>query len=74
MTAFGVTRHRAGKPTHVGRYLVTSFIKRQPADFPFAVYGPGNMTQHQVNESLPKQMFYDFIAIYQQLFIRFLAE
>lgn len=52
----------------------SNLAKDQPADFPFAVYGPGNMTQHQVNESLPKQMFYDFIAIYQQLFTRFLAE
>ncbi|WP_270226727.1 ArgE/DapE family deacylase [Lactiplantibacillus plantarum] len=72
-----------GKP-YAGRDVVvvpspgitdaSNLAKRQPADFPFAVYGPGNMTQHQVNESLPKQMFYDFIAIYQQLFTRFLAE
>ena len=27
MAAFGVTGHRAGKPTHVGRYLVTSLIQ-----------------------------------------------
>ncbi|VDH12112.1 succinyl-diaminopimelate desuccinylase [Lactiplantibacillus plantarum] len=72
-----------GKP-YAGRDVVvasspgitdaSNLAKHQPADFPFAVYGPGNMTQHQVNESLPKQMFYDFIAIYQQLFTRFLAE
>lgn len=72
-----------GKP-YAGRDVVvasspgitdaSNLAKRQPAAFPFAVYGPGNMTQHQVNESLPKQMFYDFIAIYQQLFTRFLAE
>ncbi|QSE55839.1 ArgE/DapE family deacylase [Lactiplantibacillus plantarum] len=69
-----------GKP-YAGRDVVvasspgitdaSNLAKRQPAAFPFAVYGPGNMTQHQVNESLPKQMFYDFIAIYQQLFTRF---
>ncbi|WP_285299225.1 ArgE/DapE family deacylase [Lactiplantibacillus plantarum] len=72
-----------GKP-YAGRDVVvasspgitdaSNLAKRQPAAFPFAVYGPGNITQHQVNESLPKQMFYDFIAIYQQLFTRFLAE
>lgn len=72
-----------GKP-YAGRDVVvasspgitdaSNLAKRQPAAFPFAVYGPGNMTQHQVNEILPKQMFYDFIAIYQQLFTRFLAE
>ncbi|MDV0429986.1 ArgE/DapE family deacylase [Lactiplantibacillus sp. DA1] len=72
-----------GKP-YAGRDIVvasspgitdaSNLAKHQPADSPFAIYGPGNMTQHQVNESLPKQMFYDFIAIYQQLFTRFLAE
>ncbi|ALO04375.1 ArgE/DapE family deacylase [Lactiplantibacillus paraplantarum] len=73
---------KVGQP-YAGREIVvapspgitdaSNLAQQQPVDFAFAVYGPGNMTQHQVNESLPKQMFYDFIDIYQQLFTDFLA-
>jgi len=47
-------------------------VKGKPADFPFIISGPGNDTAHQINESLDKQMFFDFIDLYQKLFIQFL--
>lgn len=43
----------------------SNLAKDKPNDFPFAVYGPGDGSQHQVNESLPKKMYFDFIEIYQ---------
>lgn len=52
----------------------SNLAKNQPKNFPFAIYGPGDMSQHQVNESLPKQMYFDFIDLYQELFIKFLNE
>lgn len=52
----------------------SNLAKNQPKKFPFAIYGPGDMSQHQVNESLPKQMYFDFIDLYQELFIKFLNE
>lgn len=52
----------------------SNLAKDKPHDFPFAVYGPGDGSQHQVNESLPKQMYLDFIEIYQKLFIEFLEK
>lgn len=52
----------------------SNLAQNKPHDFPFAVYGPGDMTQHQVNESLPKQMYFDFINLYQELFVDFLDQ
>ena len=52
----------------------SNLAKDKPNDFPFAVYGPGDGSQHQVNESLPKKMYFDFIEIYQKLFMEFLEK
>ncbi|MQS75522.1 ArgE/DapE family deacylase [Companilactobacillus halodurans] len=52
----------------------SNLVQGKPQDFPFIIAGPGNDTPHQVNESLDKQMFLDFIDIYQKLFIEFLEK
>jgi succinyl-diaminopimelate desuccinylase len=38
-----------------------------PEDTAYVVFGPGNDTPHRVNESLPKQMYFDFIGIYNDI-------
>ncbi len=50
----------------------SNMIKGKTADIPFIVAGPGNLTSHQVNEELDKQMYYDFIDMYQKLTVQFL--
>lgn len=50
----------------------SNLVKDKPADFPFIISGPGNMTPHQVNENLDKAMYFNFIKVYQKLFIDFL--
>ena len=43
-------------------------------NFPFIITGPGNDTAHQVNESLEKQMYFNFIDIFETLFVEFLEK
>lgn len=43
-------------------------------DFPFAVFGPGNNTPHQINEYVDRQMYLDFIDLYVELFTEYLNE
>ena len=50
----------------------SNLVQEKPSDFPFIIAGPGNDTPHQVNESLDKQMYFNFIEMYQKLFIDFL--
>lgn len=38
-----------------------------PKDTAYVMFGPGNDTMHCVNESLPKQMYFDFIGIYDDI-------
>lgn len=52
----------------------SNLTKKKDFDFPFIIAGPGNNTPHQVNESLEKQMYFNFIDIYQKLFIEFLEK
>lgn len=52
----------------------SNLVQGKPKDFPFIIAGPGNDTPHQINESLDKQMFLDFIDIYEKLFIEFLEK
>ena len=54
--------------TDASQYLVD-----QPVGFDYAVFGPGNDTQHQDNEYTSQQMYFDFIEIYQKLFTQYLA-
>ncbi|WP_416353657.1 ArgE/DapE family deacylase [Agrilactobacillus fermenti] len=46
---------------------VSKFLIDHQQDFNYVVFGPGNDTPHQDNESIAKQMYFDFIAIYEQL-------
>ncbi|MCD2256604.1 ArgE/DapE family deacylase [Lactobacillus sp. CC-MHH1034] len=45
----------------------SKFLIDHQQDFNYVVFGPGNDTPHQDNESIAKQMYFDFIAIYEQL-------
>jgi len=50
----------------------SNLLKGKSHDFPFIMFGPGNQTPHQVNESIDKQMYLDFIKLYEELFISYL--
>ncbi|HIY92585.1 ArgE/DapE family deacylase [Companilactobacillus sp. HBUAS56275] len=50
----------------------SNLVKNKPKDLPFLITGPGNDTPHQVNEHVDKQMYFNFINIYEKLFIDFL--
>lgn len=50
----------------------SNLVKNKPTDFPFIVAGPGNLSSHKVNEELDKQMFFNFIDIYENLMTEFL--
>ena len=50
----------------------SSYLQDQPVGFDYAVFGPGNDTQHQDNEYTSKKMYLEFIDIYQQLFVQYL--
>ncbi|ETY73220.1 ArgE/DapE family deacylase [Lactiplantibacillus fabifermentans] len=50
----------------------SNLLKDKPHDFPFIMFGPGNETPHQVNENVDKQMYLDFIDLYQKLFVEYL--
>lgn len=52
----------------------SNLVQEKSIDFPFIIAGPGNDTPHQINESLDKQMYFNFIAIYEKLFIDFLEK
>lgn len=45
----------------------SNLLKDKGHQFPFIVFGPGNQTAHQVDEHVDRQMFLDFITLYQQL-------
>ncbi|AVK63742.1 succinyl-diaminopimelate desuccinylase [Lactobacillus sp. CBA3606] len=49
----------------------SNLLKDKPDDFPFIMFGPGNMTPHQVNECVDKQMYLDFIHLYERLFVAY---
>lgn len=45
----------------------SNLLKEKGHQFPFIVFGPGSQTAHQVDEYVERQMFLDFITLYQQL-------
>lgn len=51
----------------------SNLLKGKDHDFPFIMFGPGNMTPHQVNENVDRQMYLDFIKLYEQLFVSYLT-
>lgn len=50
----------------------SNLVQKRPSDLPFLIAGPGNDTPHQINEHVDKQMYLNFIDIYEKLFIDFL--
>ncbi|WP_125771972.1 ArgE/DapE family deacylase [Companilactobacillus furfuricola] len=52
----------------------SNLVKNKRADYPFIVAGPGNLSQHAPNEYLAKQMYFDFIDLYQKLAVQFLEK
>jgi len=49
----------------------SNLLKGKSHDFPFIMFGPGNETPHQVNENVEKQIYLDFISLYQDLFVAY---
>lgn len=62
-----------GKPGDIPMFGVSGgtdgsvLLLDSPKDTAYVVFGPGNDTPHRVNESLPKQMYLDFIGIYTDI-------
>ena len=52
----------------------SSLLKGKGPDFPFMMFGPGNETMHTVNENIDKQMYLDFVQLYQRLFVEYLGQ
>ncbi|MEE6717243.1 M20/M25/M40 family metallo-hydrolase, partial [Schleiferilactobacillus harbinensis] len=52
----------------------SNLLAGKPQDFPFIIFGPGNNTPHQVNESVPKKMYLQFCDLYQQVFEHYLTD
>lgn len=50
----------------------SNLLEGKPKNYPFVIFGPGNNTPHQVNESVPKKMYLQFCDLYQDLFYQFL--
>lgn len=50
----------------------SNLVQKKPSDLPFLIAGPGNDTPHQINEHVDKQMYLNFIDIYEKLFVDFL--
>lgn len=48
------------------------FLIDQPAGADYTVFGPGNFTSHQANESISASMYLDFIKLYEELFPAYL--
>lgn len=47
------------------------FLKDHPVGFDYAVFGPGNDSQHQDNEWTSKSQYLDFIEIYKQVLTQY---
>lgn len=62
-----------GKPAEIPMFGVSGgtdgsvLLLDSPKDTAYVMFGPGNDTMHCVNESLPKQMYFDFIGIYDDI-------
>ncbi|MDN6640580.1 MAG: ArgE/DapE family deacylase [Tetragenococcus sp.] len=51
----------------------SKFLIDQPNGFDYVMFGPGNDTMHKDNESIDKNMYFDYIDIYKQLFREYLS-
>ncbi len=52
----------------------SNLLKGKEKSFPLVIFGPGSDTVHQVNEYVDKQMYLNFIRIYQKLFTSYLNQ
>ncbi|KRM30775.1 succinyl-diaminopimelate desuccinylase [Agrilactobacillus composti DSM 18527 = JCM 14202] len=52
----------------------SKFLIDKADGFPVIIFGPGNDTAHKVNEYVDKQMYFDFVDLYQRLFSTYLNE
>lgn len=50
------------------------FLIDHPLGTDYTVFGPGNFTSHQANESISATMYLDFIKLYEELFPAYLAD
>lgn len=50
------------------------FLIDQLAGADYTVFGPGNFSSHQANESISATMYLDFIDLYEELFPAYLAD
>lgn len=48
------------------------FLIDRPLGADYTVFGPGNFTSHQANESISATMYLDFIKLYEELFPAYL--
>lgn len=51
----------------------SNLLRDKPKDFPFIIFGPGSDSVHQIDEFVDKQMYFNFIEIYQKLFTEYWA-
>lgn len=51
----------------------SNLVQGKSHDFPFIIAGPGNLTSHKVNEEMDKQMYFNYIDIYEELTVKFLS-
>ena len=50
----------------------SNLIADKGPSYPFAMFGPGNDTPHQVNEYVDEKMYLNFVKIYTELFVAYL--
>ncbi|MFD1471401.1 ArgE/DapE family deacylase [Companilactobacillus mishanensis] len=48
------------------------FLDGKPDDYDMVISGPGNATMHKIDESVPKDMYLNFIDIYKEIASRYL--
>ena len=51
----------------------SNLVQGKSHDSPFIIAGPGNLTSHKVNEEMDKQMYFNYIDIYEELTVKFLS-
>lgn len=51
----------------------SNLLRGKTDNFPFIAFGPGNETVHQINEYVEKEMYFNFIDIYQDIAKEYLS-
>ena len=61
------------KSVNDNEILVAKYLQKLLGpSYPFAMFGPGNDTLHQVNEYVDEKMYLNFVKIYTELFVAYL--